>query len=147
MDALKYNKSFKPRINTKMYIIPQLYWASRLFTFLLVIPLLFFIFYLFQYVYFQKTGQFYWIEESTSITRLVKHPYFWVFFTLDGFTILMFLFLKITVFEKLARWLCLFTFPIALYYMWEVSSGLPIHWMLLIIVGLCLNKDTSENMA
>ncbi len=141
MDGLKYNESFKPRINTKMYIIPQLYRTHNLWgIFFISFVFISFVWYIFQYIYFQHTGDFYWITRNNSVTRLVKSEYFIFLFVLDSLVFMMLFLCKAQYFVKIGRWLGIMTFPIFLYYLWHIG-GMPLYLLNIIILSFCMDRD------
>ena len=139
MEDLKYNSSSTFRINTKMYIIPQIYRTHKLWTITLFIVLLFWGWYLFQYFYLQYIGHFYWIKDN-NVTRLIQNPYFGIFHLLDILMITMLLFLKAQYFKKIARWFCILTFPLFFYHLLYIG-GMPLYILIFLIVSVCLDKN------
>lgn len=126
-----------------MYIIPQLYKSSKILCFLFLVMLLFFFLNGFEYFYFQQTGHFYGMKESTSVTRLVKDPYFWWFYSLDCLVLFLIFILKFQHFKIFSSWFIGLTIPVLLYYFWNIG-GIPWSWFM-IILGSFYSTESSAS--
>lgn len=100
-------------------------------------------FYGIEYFYYQNNQQLLWLSLNTSVGRLVKHPYIYLFLIVDVLPILALFLLSQQQFEKYFKW-CVYFFiiPIDLYYFWEI--GLPLNILCFNLSSLSLYRKTAK---